>query len=248
MTAIHKLSSLLVSFERKYVFLADIEISYIYTLISLRVIVKYLVQIKFNNYIVWIRIDYSSHSNPFVYSLIKQRVNWSVFYNFEIQSHLYFIVIAYILNNYSSLPLSLILSLSLFIVLSPFISGTFSFGSYAKFKSQTITEFIEKAVEHSRSGRCVSPKDKQTIYYINFYTICIDIVFYRYLFFLHRRPEHGPMRVQLTNPVSRFKHVQSLQHMCRCVAQILTTIKQMLFDSSLSLTDLLYSRRLYERI
>ncbi|KAL9872681.1 probable serine/threonine-protein kinase DDB_G0282963 isoform X2 [Glossina fuscipes] len=67
--------------------------------------------------------------------------------------------------------------------------GTFSFGSYAKFKSQTITEFIEKAVEHSRSGR--------------------------YLFFLHRRPEHGPMRVQLTNPVSRFKHVQSLQHMCR---------------------------------
>uniref|UniRef100_W8C688 Suppressor of cytokine signaling 7 n=1 Tax=Ceratitis capitata TaxID=7213 RepID=W8C688_CERCA len=74
--------------------------------------------------------------------------------------------------------------------------GTFSFGSYAKFKSQTITEFIEKAVEHSRSGR--------------------------YLFFLHRRPEHGPMRVQLTNPVSRFKHVQSLQHMCRFV--ILKTV------------------------
>ncbi|XP_011213438.2 uncharacterized protein LOC105233158 isoform X2 [Bactrocera dorsalis] len=73
---------------------------------------------------------------------------------------------------------------------------TFSFGSYAKFKSQTITEFIEKAVEHSRSGR--------------------------YLFFLHRRPEHGPMRVQLTNPVSRFKHVQSLQHMCRFV--ILKTV------------------------
>lgn len=69
--------------------------------------------------------------------------------------------------------------------------GTFSFGSYAKFKSQTITGFIEKAVEHSRSGR--------------------------YLFFLHRRPEHGPMRVQLTNPVSRFKHIQSLQHMCRFV-------------------------------
>lgn len=41
--------------------------------------------------------------------------------------------------------------------------------------------------------------------------------FFRYLFFLHRRPEHGPMRVQLTNPVSRFKHVQSLQHMCRWV-------------------------------
>lgn len=38
---------------------------------------------------------------------------------------------------------------------------------------------------------------------------------HRYLFFFHRRPEHGPMRVQLTNPVSRFKHIQSLQHMCR---------------------------------
>lgn len=34
-----------------------------------------------------------------------------------------------------------------------YLAGTFSFGSYAKFKSQTITEFIEKAVEHSRSGR-----------------------------------------------------------------------------------------------
>lgn len=67
--------------------------------------------------------------------------------------------------------------------------GEFSFGSRALFKSRTITEFIENAVEHSRSGR--------------------------YLFFLHRRPEHGPMRVQLTNPVSRFKHIQSLQHMCR---------------------------------
>ncbi|XP_053682620.1 uncharacterized protein LOC128733061 isoform X1 [Sabethes cyaneus] len=69
--------------------------------------------------------------------------------------------------------------------------GAFSFGSCAKFKSRTIMEFIENAVEHSRSGR--------------------------YLFFLHRRPEHGPMRVQLINPVSRFKHVQSLQHLCRFV-------------------------------
>ena len=41
----------------------------------------------------------------------------------------------------------------------------------------------------------------------------------RYLFFFHRRPEHGPMRVQLTNPVSRFKHIQSLQHMCRFVVK-----------------------------
>ncbi len=37
----------------------------------------------------------------------------------------------------------------------------------------------------------------------------------RYLFFLHRRPVFGPMRVQLLHPVSRFKQVQSLQHLCR---------------------------------
>jgi suppressor of cytokine signaling 7 len=67
--------------------------------------------------------------------------------------------------------------------------GNFSFGSCTKFKSQTIVEFIENAVEHSRSGR--------------------------YLFFLHRRPVIGPVRVQLLHPVSRFKQVQSLQHICR---------------------------------
>lgn len=67
--------------------------------------------------------------------------------------------------------------------------GNFSFGSCTKFKSQTIVEFIENAVEHSRSGR--------------------------YLFFLHRRPVIGPVRVQLLHPVSRFKQIQSLQHMCR---------------------------------
>jgi suppressor of cytokine signaling 7 len=69
------------------------------------------------------------------------------------------------------------------------VSGNFSFGSCTKFKSQTIVEFIENAVEHSRSGR--------------------------YLFFLHRRPVIGPVRVQLLHPVSRFKQVQSLQHICR---------------------------------
>ncbi|XP_042227426.1 uncharacterized protein LOC121869924 isoform X1 [Homarus americanus] len=69
--------------------------------------------------------------------------------------------------------------------------GNFSFGGFTKFKSQTIVEFIENAVEHSRSGR--------------------------YLFFLHRRPVLGPMRVQLLHPVSRFKHIQSLQHLCRFV-------------------------------
>ncbi|XP_066157005.1 uncharacterized protein [Euwallacea fornicatus] len=69
--------------------------------------------------------------------------------------------------------------------------GNFSFGSCTKFKSQTIVEFIENAVEYSRSGR--------------------------YLFFLHRRPVIGPVRVQLLHPFSRFKQVQSLQHMCRFI-------------------------------
>ncbi|XP_059477446.1 uncharacterized protein LOC132197874 [Neocloeon triangulifer] len=69
--------------------------------------------------------------------------------------------------------------------------GNFSFGSCTKFKSHTIVDFIENAVEHSRSGR--------------------------YLFFLHRRPVLGPMRVQLLHPVSRFKQVSSLKHMCRFV-------------------------------
>ena len=69
------------------------------------------------------------------------------------------------------------------------ISGNFSFGSFTRFKSHTITGFVENAVEHSRSGR--------------------------YLFFLNRRLPNGPMRVQLLHPVSRVKKVQSLQHMCR---------------------------------
>jgi len=69
--------------------------------------------------------------------------------------------------------------------------GNFSFGNLTNFKSNTIVDFIENAIEHSRSGR--------------------------YLFFLHRRPVHGPMRVQLIYPVSRFKRVQSLQHNCRFV-------------------------------
>ncbi|XP_023714718.1 uncharacterized protein LOC111868365 isoform X2 [Cryptotermes secundus] len=81
--------------------------------------------------------------------------------------------------------------------------GNFSFGSCTKFKSHTIVDFIENAVEHSRSGR--------------------------YLFFLHRRPVLGPMRVQLLHPVSRFKQVQSLQHMCRFV--ILKLVRRDLIPS-----------------
>ncbi|CAG5007169.1 unnamed protein product [Parnassius apollo] len=67
--------------------------------------------------------------------------------------------------------------------------GNFCFGGCTMFKAQTIVEFIENAVETSRSGR--------------------------YLFFLNLRPVLGPVRVQLLYPVSRFKRVQSLQHMCR---------------------------------
>lgn len=52
-------------------------------------------------------------------------------------------------------------------------------------------DFIEDAVQHSRSGR--------------------------FLFFLHRSAVMVPMRVQLLHPVSRFKQIQSLQHMCRFV-------------------------------
>lgn len=62
--------------------------------------------------------------------------------------------------------------------------------------------------------------------YVYQYTLRSD----RYLFFFHRRPEHGPMRVQLTNPVSRFKHVQSLQHMCRCVICDLDSSRYLTFN------------------
>lgn len=61
------------------------------------------------------------------------------------------------------------------------------------FKARTIVEFIENAVETSRSGR--------------------------YLFFLNLRPVLGPVRVQLLYPVSRFMRAQSLQHMCRYTNQ-----------------------------
>ena len=57
----------------------------------------------------------------------------------------------------SQLPLSSELGISIVM-----ITGNFSFGSFTRFKSHTIVDFIENAVEHSRSGR--------------------------YLFFLHRRP------------------------------------------------------------
>lgn len=69
--------------------------------------------------------------------------------------------------------------------------GNFSFGgTKQKFSSNTIVDFIENFIEHSQSGR--------------------------YLFFRHRDPSRqGPVRLQLTNPVSRFKEIRSLKHMTR---------------------------------
>ncbi|XP_050683292.1 uncharacterized protein LOC126978498 isoform X2 [Leptidea sinapis] len=81
--------------------------------------------------------------------------------------------------------------------------GHFSFGGCTMFKAQTIVEFIENAVETSRSGR--------------------------YLFFLNLRPMLGPVRVQLLYPVSRFKRAQSLQHLCRFV--ILKNVRRDLVSS-----------------
>ncbi|XP_014366644.2 uncharacterized protein LOC106717315 [Papilio machaon] len=81
--------------------------------------------------------------------------------------------------------------------------GNFCFGGCTMFKAQTIVEFIENAVETSRSGR--------------------------YLFFLNLRPVLGPVRVQLLYPVSRFKRVQSLQHTCRFV--ILKYVRRDLISS-----------------
>ncbi|CAH2034566.1 unnamed protein product, partial [Iphiclides podalirius] len=81
--------------------------------------------------------------------------------------------------------------------------GNFCFGGCTMFKAQTIVEFIENAVETSRSGR--------------------------YLFFLNLRPVLGPVRVQLLYPVSRFKRVQSLQHSCRFV--ILKHVRRDLVNS-----------------
>ncbi|KAJ0183901.1 hypothetical protein K1T71_000324 [Dendrolimus kikuchii] len=81
--------------------------------------------------------------------------------------------------------------------------GNFCFSGCTMFKAHTIMEFIENAVETSRSGR--------------------------YLFFLNLRPVLGPVRVQLLYPVSRFKRVQSLQHMCRFV--ILKCVRRDLVNS-----------------
>ena len=69
--------------------------------------------------------------------------------------------------------------------------GMFSFYSQPKSHgATTIIEFIEEAMEHSRTGR--------------------------FLYFLRpQAPGHPPAPIQLLYPVSRLRNVFTLQHMCR---------------------------------
>ena len=84
------------------------------------------------------------------------------------------------------------------------VSGMFSFYSQPKSHgAATIVEFIEKAMEHSRSGK--------------------------FLYFLRpRAPGLPPAPVQLLYPVSRFRNMHSLQHLCRF--QILKHTRKDLID------------------
>ncbi|XP_070570336.1 suppressor of cytokine signaling 5-like [Ptychodera flava] len=69
--------------------------------------------------------------------------------------------------------------------------GKFGFWSQPQSHgSSSIVEFIEKAMQHSKNGK--------------------------FLYFLRPRfPGAPPVPVQLTQPISRFKRVQTLQHKCR---------------------------------
>ncbi|KAF7489910.1 hypothetical protein SSS_00343 [Sarcoptes scabiei] len=71
--------------------------------------------------------------------------------------------------------------------------GTFHFGSYSKFRSSSIIDFMDNAMKHSRDGNLQ--------------------------FFLRLGPSVGPIRVQLLRPVSRFMHIQSLENVCRFTIQ-----------------------------
>lgn len=67
--------------------------------------------------------------------------------------------------------------------------GHFSFGRSPKFFCTTIVDFIEQAIEFSHNGNM--------------------------LFFLHRSPSmEGPVRFKMI-PLSRFKGISSLKHLCR---------------------------------
>lgn len=82
--------------------------------------------------------------------------------------------------------------------------GMFSFYSQPKSHgASTIVEFIEKAMEHSRSGK--------------------------FLYFLRpRAPGLPPAPVQLLFPISRLRNMHSLQHICRFV--ILRHVRRDLID------------------
>ena len=92
-------------------------------------------------------------------------------------------------------------------------SGTFSFYSQPKSHGAgTILEFIEKAMEHSRNGK--------------------------FLYFLRpKAPGLPPAPVQLLYPVSRFRIMQSLQHMCRYVSRTLRKSKRFQVNSWIDSTD-----------
>ncbi|XP_077997549.1 uncharacterized protein LOC144450730 [Glandiceps talaboti] len=78
--------------------------------------------------------------------------------------------------------------------------GMFGFWSQPQSHgSASIVEFIEKAMQHSKNGK--------------------------FLYFLRPRfPGAPPVPVQLTKPISRFKRVQTLQHMCRFLIRRLVRI------------------------
>lgn len=81
-----------------------------------------------------------------------------------------------------------------------FISGKFSFWSQPdSLGKSTIKDFIEQCVRNSRNG--------QFLYFIR-----------------PSGPGAPPMPVHLLHPVSRFRQMQSLQHMCRF--QILQIVRR----------------------
>lgn len=94
----------------------------------------------------------------------------------------------------------------MFFTLSVLLSCVGKFSFYSQPKSHgvsTIVEFIEKAMEHSQSGR--------------------------FLYFLRpRAPGLPPTPVQLLFPISRLRNMHSLQHMCRFV--VLKHVRRDLID------------------
>lgn len=85
-------------------------------------------------------------------------------------------------------------------VMVNFIPGKFSFWSQPdSLGKSTIKEFIEQCVRNSRNG--------QFLYFIR-----------------PSGPGAPPMPVHLLHPVSRFRQMQSLQHMCRF--QILQIVRR----------------------